>query len=90
MKISEMSNCRILEKWLKFPSSHSDQRNRLLNFTHAFFCRFKDLEPMLNLPFPYAFQDREYEETKPGQGAKTSDYYDVKNIPPRFDNPGKP
>ena len=47
MKISEKSNGRILEKWLKFPSSHSDQRNRLMNFTPAFFRRFKDLEPML-------------------------------------------
>ena len=47
MKISEKSNGRILEKWLKFPSSHSDQRNRLLNSTPAFFRRFKDLEPML-------------------------------------------
>ena len=47
MKISEKSNGRILEKWLKFPSSHSDQRNRLMNFTPAFFRRLKDLEPML-------------------------------------------
>ena len=47
MKISEKSNGRILEKWLKFPSSHSDQRYRLLNFTPAFFRRFKDLETML-------------------------------------------
>ena len=37
MKISEKSNVRILEKWLKFPSNHSDQRNRSLNFfTPAF------------------------------------------------------
>ena len=48
MRISEKSNGRIIEKWLKFPSSHSDQRNRLLNFTPAIFRRFKDLEPMLN------------------------------------------
>ena len=48
MKISEKSNGRILEKWLKFPSSHSDQRNKLMNFTPAFFRRFKDLEPMLS------------------------------------------
>ena len=47
MKISDKSNGRILEKWLKFSLSHSDQNNRLLNFTPAFFCRFKDLEPML-------------------------------------------
>ena len=47
MKISENSNGRILEKWLKFLSGHSDQRNRLTNFTPAFFRRFKDLEPML-------------------------------------------
>ena len=47
MKISEKSNGRIIEKWLKFPSSHSDQRNRSMNFTPAFFRRFKDLEPML-------------------------------------------
>ena len=44
MKISEKSNGRIIEKWLKFPSSHSDQRNRLMNFTPAFFRRFKDYE----------------------------------------------
>ena len=49
MKISEKSNGRIKEKWLKFPPSHSDQRNRSLNFTSAFFRRFKDLEPMLAL-----------------------------------------
>ena len=48
MKISEKFNGRILEKWLKFPSSRSDQRNRLLNFTPSFFRRFKDLEPMLS------------------------------------------
>ena len=52
MKTSEKSNGRILEKWLKFPSSHSDQRNqRLLNFTPIFFCRFKDLGPMLSRPY---------------------------------------
>ena len=45
--IPEKSNGRIIEKWLKFPSSLSDQRNRSLNFTPAFFRRFKDLEPML-------------------------------------------
>ena len=48
MKISENSNGRIIEKWLKFPSSHSDQRNRLMNFSPALFRRFKDLEPMLS------------------------------------------
>ena len=47
MKISEKSNGRILETRLKFPSSHSGKKNRLLNFTPAFFRRFKDLEPML-------------------------------------------
>ena len=47
MKISEKSNGRIIEKWLKFPSSYSNQRNRLLNFTPTFLRRFKDLEPML-------------------------------------------
>ena len=46
-KISEKSNGRIIEKWLKFLSSHSVYRNRSLNFTPAFFRRFKDLEPML-------------------------------------------
>ena len=48
MKISEKSNGRIIEKWLKFPSSHSEQRNRLLYFAPAFFLRFNDLEPMLS------------------------------------------
>ena len=28
-------------------------------------------------------------ETMPGNGAKTSDYYNVKDIPNRFDKPGK-
>ena len=52
MKISEKSKGTITEKWLKFPSSHSDQRNRLLNFTTAFFRGLKDLEAMLGRPEP--------------------------------------
>ena len=52
MKISEKSNGRIIEKWLKFPSNHSNQRNISLNFTPAFFHRFKDLEPMLRMLLP--------------------------------------
>ncbi|XP_065067120.1 piercer of microtubule wall 1 protein-like isoform X2 [Rhopilema esculentum] len=31
--------------------------------------------------------DREYQETLPGKGAKTSDFYKVNSIPSRFDNP---
>ena len=46
-KISEKSNSRIIEKWLKFLLSHSDYRNSSLTFIAAFFRRFKDLEPML-------------------------------------------
>ena len=30
-----------------------------------------------------------FELTKPGQGARTHDYYRTSNIPERFDNPGK-
>ena len=52
MKISEKTNGRITEKWLNFPLDHSDQRNRLLIFTPAFFRRFKDLEPMLTKTYP--------------------------------------
>ena len=59
MKIFEKSNGRIIEKWLKFPSSHSDQRNRLLNFTPAFFRRFKDLESMHSfIPLHLSINDR--------------------------------
>ena len=58
MQISEKSNAKIIEKWLKFPSSHSDQRNRSLNLTHAFFRRFKDLEPMLSFSLSISFPKR--------------------------------
>ena len=47
MKISEKSNGKILENWLKFLSSHPVERNRSLNFTPCVFRRSKDLEPML-------------------------------------------
>jgi len=33
-------------------------------------------------------QEKEYEETLPGNAAKTSEYYNVSNIPNRFDKPG--
>ena len=46
-KISEKSNGRIIEKWLRSLLSHPVYRNRSLNFTPAFYRRFKDLEPML-------------------------------------------
>ncbi|KAK3740605.1 hypothetical protein QZH41_009727, partial [Actinostola sp. cb2023] len=29
----------------------------------------------------------DFERTKPGKGAQTSDYYRVNNIPDRFNNP---
>ena len=74
-KTSEKSNGRI-DKWLKFLSSLSVLRNRSLNFTLAFFCRFKDLEPMLHgmtitnfilictdRPFRYPKQESMDEET---------------------------
>ena len=40
-KISEKSNGRIIEKWLKFLSSHSVLRSRSLKFIPAFFVDLK-------------------------------------------------
>ena len=48
-KISGKSNGRIIDKYLKFLSSHSIRRNRSLNFTPTFLRRDKDLEPMLKI-----------------------------------------